>query len=504
MRKTMKKFLVSLCSLLLIATTCVPAYATAGDVNVTAATWYHSEISFAAYTEGAVNAFDGDATTAYAGSITGQFATRSVLSGLTLTAGSTIYGLLVSGSEDGVNWIDLYEADKVENTIIFGHNGSSWATDLSEGAEMYSYSWQYIRIEIAYGSIADVVMYGYAMDVVGNVSALDITFNETGWKYSKNYYADRGVDYMDDLTDHILGVAYEGPCIDATEGEAYGWLILKTAKEEPLSAISFMFRMGDGWGARCRMAGVMFEGSEDGESWTEITTLDTSTSNGYVNISTVNNKNLSYIEVDQTKNYRYIKISAGKRTLDSLATMLTFGTIDLYTKGADVTAPANILKDWDGDTFVAEKPAASVETLGVQHTAVDSVSGKYNMRFVGTFAGSCADADAVGMKIVASWTDSSDAKQTRTFDATTTTVYTSLLGKNGSITQTIEADEGEYLYAITVNGIPTTYDVTFTITSYVEIGDYTFAAVEKSVVVTYDAETGLTVTPVDLVIPNAA
>ncbi|MBQ7346402.1 MAG: discoidin domain-containing protein [Clostridia bacterium] len=376
MKNTLKRVFAFLCCLVLLATLSVPVFAAAGDVTVTKNTY--AAISFSEYTAGASDAFDGKAATMYSGSVTGKFEKRTVLTGVTVTAGKELKNLKISGSEDGANWIVLYEADRVATSVTYGYNGVSWTSGLTEGDQMYSYAWSYLRFEITEGSIADIVMYGYTMEVAGHVSALDKTFNETGWKYSKNYYEERGVDYMDDVTDHILGVAYEGAVITKSDDSDHGTLILKTANDEPLSAIAFMFRMGDSWNNRKRMAGVKFEGSVDGETWTEITTLgpksdanvDSVSKDYFITVAGVNEKNLSYIEVDSTKGYRYVKITSGSAADSTLSTELTFGTIDLYTKGADVTVPANVLKGWAGDTYTGTPDDGVTEASPDDETTV--------------------------------------------------------------------------------------------------------------------------------------
>ncbi len=137
---------------------------------------------------------------------------------------------------------------------------------------------------------------------------------------------------------------------------------------------------------------------------------------------------------------------------------------------------------------------------GVQTTAVNE--GKYDMRFVGAFNGNVANVQKVGFKVVANWNDG--ATQTKTFDKNTNTVYSSIKAANG--TRLVSATEcgGDYLFALTVEEIPTEYPVTFTMTSYVITSNgSTVYGTTKTVVATYEGGE-LKVTPVENVISPEA
>lgn len=137
---------------------------------------------------------------------------------------------------------------------------------------------------------------------------------------------------------------------------------------------------------------------------------------------------------------------------------------------------------------------------GVQTTAVNE--GKYDMRFVGAFNGNVANVQKVGFKVVANWNDG--AAQTKTFDKNTNTVYSSIKAANG--TRLVSATEcgGDYLFALTVEEIPTEYPVTFTMTSYVITSNgSTVYGATKTVVATYEGGE-LKVTPVENVISPEA
>ena len=157
---------------------------------------------------------------------------------------------------------------------------------------------------------------------------------------------------------------------------------------------------------------------------------------------------------------------------------------------------------WIDDISVTAGGIEDVPTTayGVQTTAVNE--GKYDMRFVGAFNGNVANVQKVGFKVVANWNDG--AAQTKTFDKNTNTVYSSIKAANG--TRLVSATEcgGDYLFALTVEEIPTEYPVTFTMTSNVITSNgSTVYGATKTVVATYEGGE-LKVTPVENVISPEA
>lgn len=304
-------------------------------------------LTFSVYTDGAEAAFDGDTSTAYAGSVTGQFPVRSVISGITLRAASPIVNLTVSGSEDGVRWIPLYSREKVNSVCIFGYNGSSY-TD-SALNEMYTYALRYLRFELEYGSIAEIVLRGYEADLGGTVAALDASFGEgKGYDCSGSYYEDDRTTY---LFDHIIGSADYGDAITYPDStNKYAYLTVHTADAAPITAIALAHKSNDK--NVTRWNGVKIEASEDGIGWTVLKTLpaDFSVTND------LGQKTLFFLTVDPGNAYRYVRLS-------STAASISIGSLDIYTQGESAEIPATVLSGWEGDPYVSEKkPTQSEET----------------------------------------------------------------------------------------------------------------------------------------------
>ena len=198
----------------------------------------------------------------------------------------------------------------------------------------------------------------------------------------------------------------------------------------------------------------------------------------------------------------YLQSSVSKnKTLTKIHTM-TLQTSDISSihfcaeGGSNGTAIIDNISITAGG--INDVPTAA---YGVQTTAVNN-EGKYDMRFVGAFNGNVENAQKVGFKVVASWNDG--AAQTKTFNENTAKVYTSIKANNGNRVVTADECDGDYLFALTVTGIPTEYPVTFTMTPYVITANgSTIYGAAKTVVATY-SEGILTVTPAENVITPAA
>ena len=139
-----------------------------------------------------------------------------------------------------------------------------------------------------------------------------------------------------------------------------------------------------------------------------------------------------------------------------------------WSWSTDTTTFAS-LKNLDLEITAAPTPVAPVYE-GVQEGTVDDV---FSVRFVGTV--DSLNYSEVGFKITAmdgekSWTKS------------TNTVYSKLIGNTdtGIVEYTKENLAGEYIYALTIQDVPTTGTVTFNVTTYgivdgVEIAGTTYA-----------------------------
>ena len=127
------------------------------------------------------------------------------------------------------------------------------------------------------------------------------------------------------------------------------------------------------------------------------------------------------------------------------------------------------LKNLDLEITVAPVPVAPVYE-GIQEGAVDGV---FSVRFVGTV--DSLNYSEVGFKVT-------ELEYDRSWTKGTNVVYSKLIGNTdtGVVEYTEEILNGQYIYALTIQGVPTEGTVTFNVTAYgivdgVEVTDTTYA-----------------------------
>lgn len=354
----MKKLLIPICLMLALIFS-----AQAGAIVSSPRTFKETEITFSKYTDGASAAFDGDKNTGYAGSITGVFANRTVLTGVTVRASSPIVGLKVSGSENGVDWVELHSQKSVSTIAILGSNGSGSVSDTTCDS-MYTYSLKYLRIEIEYGAIGEISMYGYETNVKGYMSELDESFGDGGYESSGSYYSDYA--RMPYVLDHTVHSSAKGEVItykflDAAQKQKYAYLTLKAKGNAPITEIALMHKDDKNV---TRWDGIKVEVSTDGSNWIEITTFPTDLST-QVNLRA---RTVMIVDVPEDGTYTYARISSTKSSI-SICIM------ELYTEESDnFEVPKNVLKGWEGDTFISVNAPADTKNNddgGTSRTVAD-------------------------------------------------------------------------------------------------------------------------------------
>ncbi len=301
-----------------------------------AKTHKESTLGFAECTTGAEAAWDGKDDTAFEGSITGKFAKRSVLTGMTVKAGKTIHNLKVYGSEDGSEWIELYSVERIRSLYILGSNGSGSYTDEMYD-NMYTYAITYLRIEMEYGSISDLKLHGYEVDVTGKIAKLDASYGKGGYESSGSYYDDNRGHYM---LDHVIGSADRGDVVTFPDSQnKYAYLTLKLEKAQKLTAIAFVHKTKDNNSVRWN--GVKFEISADGSTWKTVETLPADFSTRF----DLSQRTVVLIPINDSAEYCYVRIS-------STTASMSIGAVDVY---ADATAPsintASMLNGWEGNPY---------------------------------------------------------------------------------------------------------------------------------------------------------
>ena len=350
--------ILSLCLLPLFA-----LGASATDSSDPFRTYTDGVLTFSAYTEGAGAAFDGDQTTAYDGSVTGMFAKPTVLSGITVLTPEVITDLTVKGSADGVNWVTLYTLNKATAKLPaeFGSAGPDETYTGMMRDEMYTYVLKYVRVETATGEISEIKLFGYKVDVVGQEIALDTSYvNGKGYTVSRSHYDPPKTDYV---FDHIIGADWnKGDVSKPMDGDdtKNSYFALKLEKAVPLTEIAFAARSGEtSWNSLKRFNHIYIEASVDGTNWVTLTTTpddfalmpDASTEAEDDFIINPENDLTKYTiciyKVSDTTAYQYVRIRSDKDSGGS--GWMNFAEINVYGQDTAQSAPANVLKGWDGD-----------------------------------------------------------------------------------------------------------------------------------------------------------
>lgn len=136
--------------------------------------------------------------------------------------------------------------------------------------------------------------------------------------------------------------------------------------------------------------------------------------------------------------------------------------------GFEAGKPAGIYRV--NDIFIdteADVNTNGFKLVGVQDT--DPAAEKINVRFVGV-VDQPEDFQKIGIKVTAYL----NGEKHKDFDIATTEVYKAITGSANGVNSTITAEElgGEYVYALTIKGVPASGTVTFEVTPYtVDVND---------------------------------
>ncbi len=308
-------------------------------------------LTFTAYTEGAEKAFDGDEATGYDGSITGVLANPSMLSGVCIKAVDTITDITVKVSADGVNWNTVYELNKATKKLSaeFGGAGPDVAVTTIMREEMYTYVAKYIRVETGSGEIAELSLFGYAVDITGQEIALDTSYGTNGYTVSLSHYNPPKTEY---ITDHSLGGSWEnGDAIKPVDGDETktGFYAVKLAKPTKLTEVVIAPRQDcSKENIANRFNAIYLDASVDGANWVTLLTTPEDYSTQY----TLANNTVHVWTISDSTEYQYVRLRSDLYSVGK--GWLTFSEFNVYgAGGAAVTAPANVLKGWEGDPHVA-------------------------------------------------------------------------------------------------------------------------------------------------------
>ncbi len=343
-----KKILALALSVIMLMSTfaVLPVFAADADPF---SNYVDGEIQFASYTTGADAAFDGKADTGFDGSITGRFDGNYVLSGVTITALGEVTGIVVSGSDNGTDWVKLYEAESADEKFPaeFGSFGSNHTGTIRD--QMYTYVFEYVRIETASGSIAEVDLFGYKVEVEGQMMDLDTNWETNGYKVNRSHYTPAKTEFV---FDHLIGADWnKGDCVKPNDGDETktGYFAVKLEKATVVTEISFAQRGGEtSANALKRFNGIYFEASVDGTAWTTLAT----TGDDFYQTHDMTKSTICILDVNDNTEYNYVRIRSDKDSQGS--GWLQLAEFNVFGKAAASTVdPATVLNNWDGDPHVA-------------------------------------------------------------------------------------------------------------------------------------------------------
>ena len=429
--------------------------------ETTAADPYHSytegNLTFSEYTTGAEAAFDGNLETAYDGSITGKFSNPVVLSGVSLQTPDTLTDITVKGSADGVNWITLYELSKATQKLP-AEFGSGGADVVSTGAmrdQMYTYVLRYVRIETASGSISEVSMFGYEVDVTGSEIGLDTSWGTDGYQVSKSYYNPPKTDFV---FDHIIGADWnKGDVITFADGDETqtAYLAVKLERAVKLTELTFAARSGSNATLLSRFDGVYFEASADGTDWVTLST----TATDFTTRHDLSKYTICVLEIDDTAEYQYVRLRSDANSVAK--GWLTLAELNVYGEQEPVTVPENVLNAWADDPHINSNGETSVAVvIGYQVSAALTEQNTFSIRMIGSVPS--LNYEGAGLEIT------SKAKGKTWSTQNTGVVYSALLGQteDDGIVE-YPAQDGSYFMPYTLTNIPQDTIDTLTVRAFV-------------------------------------
>ncbi len=308
----MKKRILALLMTTVLLVGIFAAFSASAQTEDPFSVYTDGKISFASYNEGADAAFDGNNETGFAGTVIGTFNGKHVLSGITVYAVDELTDVVVGGSEDGKEWIQLYNTASVvaDTPVKFGSQGGN-PTSGAIRDQMYTYVFEYVKIETASGEIAELSLYGYKVDVTGKMINLDTSWETSGYKVSLSNYNPPRTSYV---FDHIIGADYNkgDVCKPATGDETKNaWFAVKFDAPKVITEMSFAHRSGENKvDALKRFNGIYFEASVDGNTWTKLA----ETGDDFYQNHDLNKFTICVLDVNNNTEYNYARIRTDKNS----------------------------------------------------------------------------------------------------------------------------------------------------------------------------------------------
>jgi hypothetical protein len=282
------------------------------------------------FTDYSIGKIDFSAVSEKDGVTTGTFNKQTVVSGISITPAGTI-SAVIEGTQDGVNWIKIWETGNLKTKTDFGLTHGIYANyaDKAVMDTSMTYAWTKLRITSTPATAGFTYeLYGYETNLTGRTVEYDKSFGSNGVK-ATSYYKD---DRYKNVGNHTINQWSKGDVVSATDG-IYS-LTVKFAAPAAINGFAFAHRSGDTYYERWN--NVKFQASVNGTDWIDLVVLPANAKDTF----TFGDLAIVSIAVENSTEYSYARILG--------TTVISVGVLDVYapvqkaeeTSAPETTAPA--------------------------------------------------------------------------------------------------------------------------------------------------------------------
>ncbi|MCD7748400.1 MAG: discoidin domain-containing protein [Firmicutes bacterium] len=287
--------------------------------------------------------FDGDTSTYYDGAVedawVGCTFDSTVISTVLVYARTDLYERMseaeIQGSNDGESWTTLYTITEEENA-----EGQWIVCDITDTT-----AYTYLRIYgCGYGNVAEMKLYAATDDSAGYTLV-------SGAEVSILSVIDDGNGPWDDDTERTSDHVFDGDTSTFYDGAAEDAWVGCTFDSTVISAVALYPRSDE----ECysRLEGAVIQGSNDGESWTDLYTIDTVTLDEWIVCDITDTTAYTYLRIYGCEygNVAEMRIYTAYGVTDGLVGYYTL-TSDLSNSvegGSDGSAVGHMFGNTEGD-----------------------------------------------------------------------------------------------------------------------------------------------------------
>jgi hypothetical protein len=291
------------------------------------------------------------------GNITGSFNKQTVVSGISITPNGSLSGL-VEGTQDGVNWIKIWDINSITAKTDFGliHGIYANYTDKAPLDASFTYAWKQLRITVTSPAVAafSYELFGYETNLTGTTLSYDQSFGVNG-VLAASYYKD---DRYKNIGNHIIKQWGKGDVVSTLDGVIA--LTVKFTSPAVINGFAFAHRSGDTFYERWN--NVKFQASVNGKDWVDLAALPANVKD----TMTLGDLALVSITVDNSTEYLYARILS--------TTIISVGVLDVYALNA--VAPETTAPVTTAPVTTAPATTAPVTTKAPVTTTVAPVTTK--------------------------------------------------------------------------------------------------------------------------------